>query len=61
MKPYAYYPGCSLEKNALSYHQSSEAVANALGGIRLKDLPLRPERVLDAIDAAAASGGEAGR
>lgn len=30
------------------------AVANALGGIRLRDLPLRPERVLDAIDA----GGE---
>ena len=25
------------------------AVANALGGIRLRDLPLRPERVLDAI------------
>lgn len=31
MKSYAYYPGCSLEKNALSYHQSSEAVAKALG------------------------------
>lgn len=26
------------------------ALANALGGIRLRDLPLRPERVLDAID-----------
>jgi carbon-monoxide dehydrogenase large subunit len=26
------------------------AVANALGGIRLKDLPLRPERVLAAIE-----------
>lgn len=31
MKPYAYYPGCSLEKNAYAYHQSSEAVANSLG------------------------------
>ncbi|HUR03682.1 MAG TPA: xanthine dehydrogenase family protein molybdopterin-binding subunit [Nonomuraea sp.] len=28
------------------------AVANALGGIRLRDLPLRPERVLAAIDQA---------
>ena len=27
------------------------ALANALGGTRLRDLPLRPERVLDAIDA----------
>ena len=27
------------------------AVANALGGVRLKDLPLRPERVLDALTA----------
>ena len=35
------------------------AVSNALGGIRLRDLPLRPERVLDAIDAAAASGAAA--
>jgi CO/xanthine dehydrogenase Mo-binding subunit len=26
------------------------AVANALGGVRLRDLPLRPERILDAID-----------
>jgi CO/xanthine dehydrogenase Mo-binding subunit len=26
------------------------AVANALGGIRLRDLPLRPERVLAAVD-----------
>ena len=25
------------------------AVANALGGIRFKDLPLRPDRVLDAV------------
>lgn len=25
------------------------AVANALGGVRLRDLPLRPERVLDAL------------
>ncbi len=29
------------------------AVANALGGTRLRDLPLRPEAVLDAIDGAA--------
>jgi CO/xanthine dehydrogenase Mo-binding subunit len=28
------------------------AVANALGGVRLRDLPLRPERVLAAIDEA---------
>jgi CO/xanthine dehydrogenase Mo-binding subunit len=28
------------------------AVANALGGVRLRDLPLRPERVLDALEAA---------
>jgi CO/xanthine dehydrogenase Mo-binding subunit len=26
------------------------AVANALGGVRLRDLPLRPERVLDALE-----------
>jgi CO/xanthine dehydrogenase Mo-binding subunit len=32
------------------------AVANALGGIRLKDLPLRPERVVDAIQAVGTSG-----
>ena len=25
------------------------AVANALGGVRVKDLPLRPERVLDVL------------
>lgn len=31
------------------------AVANALGGIRLKDLPLRPERVIEAITSAAAA------
>lgn len=31
MKSYAYYPGCSLEKNAYAYHQSGEAVSNALG------------------------------
>jgi CO/xanthine dehydrogenase Mo-binding subunit len=28
------------------------AVANALGGVRLRHLPLRPERVLDALEAA---------
>lgn len=28
---YAYYPGCSLEKNAASYHVSAIAVAKALG------------------------------
>lgn len=30
MKAYAYYPGCSLEKNAHSYHQSLIAVARRL-------------------------------
>jgi CO/xanthine dehydrogenase Mo-binding subunit len=30
------------------------AVANALGGVRLRDLPLRPERILDALDGGAA-------
>jgi heterodisulfide reductase subunit B2 len=28
---YGYYPGCSLERNALSYHESSIAVAKVLG------------------------------
>ena len=28
---YGYYPGCSLEKNAYSYHQSAMAVAKPLG------------------------------
>ena len=28
---YAYYPGCSLEKNANSYHKSTIAVAEAMG------------------------------
>lgn len=36
MKPstegsYGYYPGCSLEKNALAYHESTSAVARLLG------------------------------
>ena len=30
MKAYAYYPGCSLEKMALSYHQSTLACARRL-------------------------------
>ena len=28
---YGYYPGCSLEKNAIAYHQSTMAVAKPLG------------------------------
>lgn len=28
---YAYYPGCSLEKNASSYHESAMAIAKPLG------------------------------
>ena len=28
---YSYYPGCSLEKNSVSYHQSSLSVAKTLG------------------------------
>ncbi len=28
---YGYYPGCSLERNALAYHQSAMAVAEPLG------------------------------
>ncbi|RME42066.1 MAG: disulfide reductase [Chloroflexi bacterium] len=28
---YGYYPGCSLEKNAIAYHQSALAVARRLG------------------------------
>ena len=28
---YTYYPGCSLEKNAIAYHQSTMAVAKKLG------------------------------
>jgi len=28
---YSYYPGCSLERNALSYHQSTMAIAEPLG------------------------------
>ncbi len=28
---YGYYPGCSLERNALAYHQSTMAVAESLG------------------------------
>jgi len=31
MKAYRYYPGCSLEKNARSYHQSLMAIAGQLG------------------------------
>ena len=28
---YSYYPGCSLEKNASSYHESTMAIAGPLG------------------------------
>lgn len=28
---YGYYPGCSLEKNAIAYHQSTMAIAKPLG------------------------------
>jgi heterodisulfide reductase subunit B len=37
MKEYAYFPGCSLEKTALSYHHSSLETAHKLG-IELKEL-----------------------
>jgi heterodisulfide reductase subunit B len=37
MKQYAYFPGCSLEKIALSYHQSSVESAKSLG-VELKEL-----------------------
>ena len=28
---YGYYPGCSLERNAIAYHQSTMAIAKPLG------------------------------
>lgn len=31
MKHYTYYPGCSLEKNASAYHDSTMAIAKPLG------------------------------
>ena len=37
MKKYAYFPGCSLEKMALSYHQSSMETTQALG-VELEEL-----------------------
>ena len=37
MKEYAYFPGCSLEKIALSYHQSSMETTRTLG-VELKEL-----------------------
>jgi len=37
MKKYAYFPGCSLEKMALSYHVSSIASMNKLG-VELQEL-----------------------
>lgn len=37
MKKYAYFPGCSLEKMALSYHKSSLETTRALG-IELEEL-----------------------
>jgi heterodisulfide reductase subunit B len=37
MKEYAYFPGCSLEKTALSYNQSSLETARKLG-VELKEL-----------------------
>jgi len=37
MKKYAYFPGCSLEKMALSYHKSSMETTRALG-VELEEL-----------------------
>lgn len=37
MKQYAYFPGCSLEKMALSYHLSSLETTKKLG-VELKEL-----------------------
>ncbi len=37
MKKYAYFPGCSLEKMALSYHKSSLETTRALG-VELEEL-----------------------
>jgi heterodisulfide reductase subunit B len=37
MKEYAYFPGCSLEKMAVSYHQSTMETTKKLG-IKLKEL-----------------------
>ncbi len=37
MKKYAYFPGCSLEKIALSYHRSSMETTQALG-VELQEL-----------------------
>jgi heterodisulfide reductase subunit B len=37
MKKYAYFPGCSLEKIALSYHKSSMETTQALG-VELQEL-----------------------
>ncbi len=37
MKKYAYFPGCSLEKMALSYHKSSLETTSALG-VELEEL-----------------------
>jgi heterodisulfide reductase subunit B len=34
---YGYYPGCSMERNAIAYHQSTMAVAKPLG-IELKEV-----------------------
>ena len=38
MRRYAYYPGCSLERNAAAYDQSFRAVAEVLG-IELVEIP----------------------
>ncbi|MBG7610525.1 MAG: disulfide reductase, partial [Anaerolineae bacterium] len=37
MKKYAYFPGCSLEKMALSYHKSALETTRALG-VELEEL-----------------------
>lgn len=37
MKEYAYFPGCSLEKIAISYHQSTMEITRKLG-VELKEL-----------------------
>jgi heterodisulfide reductase subunit B len=38
MPQYAYYPGCSLEKNARAYHNSAMVVAEKLD-IDLAEVP----------------------
>jgi heterodisulfide reductase subunit B len=37
MSTYSYFPGCSLEKMALSYHQSAMQTTNAVG-VEMKEI-----------------------